>query len=87
MRFRTRFAYIDALVAVDATETEGLAPVMKLCRLRYGRSARLWGFAIYRASQDGYDESIYPSGLSVGTAQEALDTAYGLYFNAPGVWG
>lgn len=59
---------------------------MKLCRLHYNGSAHLWGFAIYRASHDDYEESIYPSGLPVGTPQEALDTACGLYFNDPSAW-
>ncbi len=83
LRFRGHFAYIDARTAGH----EDVKPVQqKLCRLRYGGSAQLWGFAIYRASHDDYDDSILPSGLPVGSAEEALDTACGLYFNDPTAW-
>jgi hypothetical protein len=40
-------------------------------------------FAIHRASHDDYDESVFPTGLPVGTCQQALDTACGLYLNDP----
>jgi hypothetical protein len=39
-----------------------------------------------RASHDDYDESIFPTGLPVGTCQDALDTACGLYLNDPTAW-
>ncbi|GAA1880786.1 hypothetical protein GCM10009715_29020 [Paeniglutamicibacter psychrophenolicus] len=81
MRFRARFAYVDALVQED-----GESMVQKLCRLRYGGSAHIWGFAIYRASHDDYDDSVLPTGLPVGSAEEALDTACGFYFNDPTAW-
>jgi hypothetical protein len=35
--------------------------------LRYAGSASLWGFAIYLASRDGYQDSVLPSGLRAGT--------------------
>lgn len=85
LRFRGRFAYVDARTAGDGDE-DGDPVVQKLCRLRYSGSAHLWGFAIYRASHDDYDDSVLPSGLPVGSAQEALDTACGLYFNDPTTW-
>jgi hypothetical protein len=59
---------------------------LKLCRLRYVGSAHQWQFAIYRASHDDYDESIFPTGLPIGTCQDALDTACGLYLNDPTAW-
>ena len=31
-------------------------------RLRYGGSANRWGFAIYLASKDGYQDSVLPTG-------------------------
>src|SRR5215831_16395985 len=34
-------------------------------------------FAIYRASHDDYNESVFPTGLPIGTCQDALDTACG----------
>jgi len=45
-----------------------------------------WGFAIYRASHDDYQESIFPTGLPVGTCEDALDTACGLYLGDPSAW-
>ena len=78
VRFRGRFAYVDGVLEGG----EGLA----LCRLRYAGSASLWGFAIYLASRDGYEDSVLPSGLPIGTPQEALDCACGLYLNDPSAW-
>src|SRR5258708_29393469 len=75
IRHRGTFSSIDATLA-DAT-------TLKLCRLRYVGSAHDWQFAIYRASHDDYDESIFPIGLPVGASQDALDTACGLYLNDP----
>ena len=78
VRFRGRFAYVDGVLEGG----EGLA----LCRLRYAGSASLWGFAIYPASRDGYEDSVLPSGLPVGAPEEALDCACGLYLNDPTAW-
>jgi hypothetical protein len=46
-----------------------------LCRLRYGGSAHSFGFAIYSAARERYEDAILRTGLSTGTPQEALDTA------------
>ena len=78
IRHRGTFSYIDATLT-DAT-------TLKLCRLRYVGSAHQWQFAIYRASHDDYDESVFPTGLPIGTCQQALDTACGLYLNDPTAW-
>ena len=40
----------------------------------------------YRASHDDYEDSYLPSGYPVGTCEEALDTACGLYLNDPTAW-
>jgi hypothetical protein len=53
---------------------------------RYVGSAHQWQFAIYRASHDDYDESVFPTGLPIGTCHQALDTACGLYLNDPTAW-
>ena len=58
-------------IDIDAVTIDG--DTMRLCRLRYGGSAHQWGFAIYRASHDDYDDSYLPSGYPVGTCEEALD--------------
>ena len=78
VRFRVNFAYIDGRLPDDAT--------LKLCRLRYGGSARHGGFAIYRASHDDYEDSILPTGAMAGPAEDALDTACGLYLGDPTAW-
>ena len=62
------------------------ATVLPLCRLRYNGSAHLWGFAVYLVSRDGYQDSILPSGIPIGTAEEAIDCACGLYLNDPTAW-
>lgn len=78
LRFRGGFAYIDAVTS----DSE----VIRLCRLRYAGYANMWGFAIYRASHNDYQDSALPSGLGGGTAEEALDTACGLYLGDPTAW-
>lgn len=78
VRYRGTFAYVDGHLP-DGT-------VLPLCRLRYGGSAHQWGFAIYLASKNGYQDSTLPSGMPVGTAAEALDCACGLYLNDPTAW-
>lgn len=78
LRFRGRFAYVDGLLAGGE--------VLPLCRLRYSGSASLWGFAIYRASHNDYQDNVLPSGLFAGTPEEALDCACGLYLNDPTAW-
>ena len=78
LRFRAGFAYVDGVL------TDG--EVLRLCRLRYGGSARDWGFAMYRASHDDYEDSYLPTGLIGGPAEDALDTACGLYLNDSTAW-
>jgi hypothetical protein len=78
VRFRGRFAYVDGELASGE--------VLALCRLRYAGSASTWGFAIWLASRDGYEDSVLPSGLPAGTPQEALDCACGLYLADPSAW-
>ncbi len=78
LRFRGSFVYIDGTLADGG--------VIPLCRLRYVGSASRWGFAIYRASHDDYQDNVLPSGQFVGTPEEALDCASGLYLNDPTAW-
>jgi hypothetical protein len=78
VRFRANFAYVDGRYP-DGT-------LVKLCRLRYGGSAHAWGFAIYRASHDDYEDSYLPTGMTAGSAEEALNCACGLYLNDPSAW-
>jgi len=75
VRFRTNFAYVDGRYNDGTT--------IKLCRLRHSGSAHLWGFAIYRASHDDYQDSYLPTGAPAGTAEQALDCACMLYLSDP----
>jgi len=79
VRYRASFAYITG------TTTEDDEP-MPLFRLRYLGSADQWGFAIHLASKDGYEDSILPHGSPIGTPEQALDCACGLYLNDPTTW-
>jgi hypothetical protein len=79
IHYRASFAYI----ATAATDDENPLP---LFRLRYIGSPDNWGFAIYLASRDGYQDSILPKGGLTGTPAEALDCACGLYLNDPSAW-
>lgn len=78
VRHRAAFSYVDGVLTDGTT--------IKLCRLRYVGSAHNWRFSIYRASHDDYAESIFPTGLPIGTCEDALDTACGLYLGDPTAW-
>lgn len=78
VRFRADFAYIDGEI-VDG-------PTIPLCRLRYGGSANRWGFAVYLASHEAYEDSVLPSGAFAGSPEEALDCVCGLYLSNPAIW-
>jgi len=78
VRFRGQFAYVTGKLP-DGSE-------LPLCRLRYVGYATTWGFAIYRASHDDYQDNFLPSGQPSGTPEEALDCACGLYLGDPTAW-
>ena len=77
VRFRGQFAYVAGELP-DET--------LPLCRLRYAGSASTWGFAIYRASHDDYQNSYLPNGQSAGSPEDALDCACGLYLSDISAW-
>ena len=54
VRWHGQFAYVAGQLPDGTT--------LPLMRLRYAGSATTWGFAIYRASHDDYENSILPSG-------------------------
>jgi hypothetical protein len=78
VRHRGTFTYVDATLPDGTT--------LKLCRLRYIGSAHSWQFAIYRASHEDYQESTFPTGSPIGSCEDALDTACGLYLGDPTAW-
>jgi hypothetical protein len=78
IRYRGTFAYVAGSTAEDDS--------LPLFRLRYLGTPHLWGFAIYLASRDGYQDSVLPHGGLTGSPQQALDCACGLYLNEPAAW-
>jgi hypothetical protein len=79
VRYRTTFAYLQGATVDDEYP-------LQLCRLRYIGSLDNWGFAIYLASKDGYEDSVLPHGSFTGTPEQALDCACGLYLNDVTAW-
>lgn len=71
VRYRGPFAYVDGQLPDGE--------ILPLMRLRYGGSAARWGFAVYLASSNGYEDSILPTGLFAGSPHDALDCACDLY--------
>jgi hypothetical protein len=65
--YRGAFAYVTGVLAQGEQ--------IPLCRLRYGGSAHSFGFAIYSAAHDRYQEAALLTGLGAGSPQDALDTA------------
>ena len=63
VRFRGAFAYVTAHMPDGDS--------MALMRLRYGGSAARWGFAVYLASKDGYEDSVLPTGDLAGAPEDA----------------
>lgn len=53
VRWHGHFAYVNGQLLDGST--------LPLFRLRYADSAATWGFAIYRASHDDYENSILPA--------------------------
>jgi hypothetical protein len=72
IRFRGRFAYVDAQPAGDEVSDE--API-HLCRLGYLGNPEHWEFAFYKYSDNTYERSFLPSGSFVGSPEEAFDCA------------
>ena len=75
-RYHGSFAYITGVLR----NGEQIA----LFRLRYGGSAHSFGFAIYSAARDRYEDAVLLTGSPVGTPQQALDTACTVHLAAPG---
>ena len=66
-RYHGSFAYITGVLRNGEQ--------IPLFRLRYGGSAHSFGFAIYSAASNRYEDAVLLTGSPAGTPQEALDTA------------
>lgn len=78
VRYRGNLVYVDGVFPDE--------DMLPLCRLRYGGSATYFGFAVYLASKQGYEDSVLPNGAFEGTPADALDCACGLYLGDPSAW-
>jgi hypothetical protein len=67
VRYRANLAYVTGVLP-DGEQ-------LPLCRLRYGGSAHSFGFAVYSAAKDRYEDSALLTGFTSGSPQDALDTA------------
>jgi hypothetical protein len=76
VRYHGSFAYITGVLRNGEQ-----IPLFRLC---YGGSAHSFGFAIYSAAKDRYDDAVLITGLPIGSPQEALDTACTVHLAAPG---
>jgi hypothetical protein len=75
VRHRGAFAYVEA----EPADGERV----KLMRLRYtGAVGKRWGFALYYASSDRYEDALLPTGSPTGTPADALDCACRLHLIA-----
>jgi hypothetical protein len=75
VRFRGRYAQVDAYCydPEDPGKEESLPT--HLCRLEYVGRPDLWGFAFYKYSTERYERSYLPSGSMGGTPEECFDCA------------
>ena len=73
LRFRAPYAYVDAVLTDGQT--------LQLCRLKYVVPPE-----VRRLRQPRRLPKLLPAGYSAGTAEDALDTACGLYLADPTVW-
>jgi len=87
VRFRGAFAYVDAF-PLDRQSMPGTTPEEQaqieaapthLCRLGYLGSADRWEFAFFKYSDEKYEPSFLPSGMLVGTPEEAFDCSAQVY--------
>jgi hypothetical protein len=76
--WRGGYGYVSAYLSED--------DAIPVCRLRYLGSDTDWGFALYLASSDNYQDTLLPDGSPIGTPAQALDCALGLYLADPSAW-
>ncbi|MDX2644304.1 hypothetical protein PV341_12125 [Streptomyces sp. PA03-1a] len=77
VRHRGQSAYVDGKLAYGDS--------IELMRLRHSRSATTWGFALYLANTDKYEDTLLTTSSFADTAEGALDYACGLYLATPDI--
>ena len=78
VRFRGPFAYLQGQLPDGE--------VLPLCRLRYHGYANEWGFAIYQASHDDYQDSVLPSGQLAANRRRGPRLRLRPLPSEPGAW-
>src|SRR6266566_3334294 len=73
---RVQVTYRGAFGYITGVLRDG--QLIPLCRLRYGGSAHSFGFAIYSAASNRYQDAVLRTGLPTCTPQEVLDTRIAL---------
>lgn len=76
--WRGGYGYVSAYVSEH--------DAIPVCRLRYLGSDTDWGFALYLASSEDYEDTLLPDGSTTATPAQALDCALGLYLADPTAW-
>lgn len=75
VRFRGRYAQVDAYEFDEGKPGREESLPTHLCRLEYAGRPDLWGFAFYRYSTERYERSFLPNGSMGGTPEECFDCA------------
>lgn len=76
--WRGGYGYVNAYLTED--------DAIPVCRLRYLGTDTDWGFALYLASKEDYEDTLLPDGSPTSTPAQALDCALGLYLADPTAW-
>jgi hypothetical protein len=75
VRFRGRYAQVDAYCYDEESPGKEESVPTHLCRLEYAGRPDVWGFAFYKYSTERYERSFLPSGSMGGTPEECFDCA------------
>lgn len=75
VRFRGRYAQVDAYEYDPESPGSVESVPTHLCRLEYAGHPDVWGFAFYKYSTERYERSFLPSGSMGGTPEECFDCA------------
>lgn len=75
VRFRGRYAQVDAYCYDEELPGKEESVPTHLCRLEYAGRPDVWGFAFYKYSTERYERSFLPSGSMGGTPEECFDCA------------
>ncbi len=73
VRFRGRYAHVDAYGYDEESPGKPESVPTHLCRLEYVGRPDVWGFAFYKYSTERTERSYLPSGSMGGTPEECFD--------------